>query len=163
MPLDQLANIAEISAAALVIVSLIYVGIQIKQNTDTLKLGTAHDTAEDLADLYLLPAEDGEFADIFLRGLQDLEALVSVERLRFYGYFHKFFRTYDNAHYQFRRGALEAEMFEGVTQTLVMVAAMPGVRAYWQDRKKWYNKKFQEYVDKEILSAEGQGYKLAGT
>ena len=45
MPLDQLAKIAEISAAALVIVSLIYVGIQIKQNTDTLKLSTAHNTA----------------------------------------------------------------------------------------------------------------------
>jgi hypothetical protein len=33
MPLDNLANIAEIVAAALVIVSLIYVGIQIRQNT----------------------------------------------------------------------------------------------------------------------------------
>ena len=41
MPLDQLANIAEISAAALLIVSLIYVGIQIKQNTKATKISTS--------------------------------------------------------------------------------------------------------------------------
>ena len=42
-------------------------------------------------------------ADIFLRGLRSLEALESVERLRFYCFFHKSFRTYENAYYQFRR------------------------------------------------------------
>ncbi len=163
MPLDQIANIAEISAAVLVIVSLIYVGKQIQQNTDTLKLSTAHNTAEDFTGIYLLLAERGEIADIFFRGVQDLEALEPVERLRFYAYFHKFFRTYENAYYQFRRGALEAEPFEGLTQQLVMLITSPGLQAYWQDRKDWYNKKFQEYVDNEIMPiGVKKGYKLAG-
>ena len=67
--------------------SLIYVGIQIKQNTNTLKVSTAHNTAEDFSAPYLSLAEHGDMADIFFRGLQDLEALESVERLRFYGFF----------------------------------------------------------------------------
>ena len=103
MPLDQITNIAEISAAVFVIVSLIYVGIQIQQNTNTLKVSTAHNTPEDFSAPYLILAEHGDIADIFFRGLQGLEALQSVERLRFYGYFRKFFRTYENAYYQFRR------------------------------------------------------------
>ncbi len=163
MPLDQIANISEISAAALVIVSLIYVGIQIQQNTDTLKLSTAHNTAEDFTSIYLLLAECGEMADIFYRGLQDPETLESVERLRFYAYFHKFFRTFENAYYQFTRGALEAEPFEGITQQLLILKTLPGVQTYWQDRKDWYNKTFQEYVDSEILPIEVKGYKLSGT
>lgn len=163
MPLDQIANVAEISAAALIIVSLIYVGIQIKQNTETLKLSTAHNTAEDLSAPYLLIAERGELADIFFRGLQDLEALEPVERVRFYAYFHKFFRTYENAYYQFTRGALEAEPFEGISQQLVLLKTLPGVQTYWQDRKNWYNKTFQEYVDNEIMPTEVKGFKLAGT
>ena len=40
MSLDHVANIAEISAAAFVIVSLIYVGIQIRQNTRTVRGST---------------------------------------------------------------------------------------------------------------------------
>jgi len=163
MPLDQIANIAEISAAALVIVTLIYVGIQIKQNTDTLKVSTAHNTAEDFSAAYLILAERGDLADIFLRGSQNLEALESVERLRFYAYFHKFFRTFENAYYQFTRGALEAEPFEGFSQQLVLLKTLPGVQTYWQDRKNWYNKTFQEYVDSEIMPTEVKGFKLAGT
>ncbi len=163
MPLDQIANIAEISAAVLVIVSLIYVGIQIRQNTDTLKVRTAHDAAEDLADLYLLPAQNGEYADIFFRGLQDLESLEPVEKLRFYAYFHKFFRTYENAHYQFTRGALEAEPFEGLSQQMILMKTSPGLPAYWQDRKEFFSKPFQEFVDNEIMPIEVKGYRLAGT
>ncbi len=163
MPLDQIANVAEISAAALVIVTLIYVGIQIKQNTDTLKANTAHNTAEDFSALYLILAERGEVANIFLRGAQDFEALESVERLRFYAYFHKFFRTFENAYYQFTRGALEAEPFEGIIQQFVLLTSLPGVQTYWQDRKNWYNKTFQAYVDSEIMPTEVKGFKLAGT
>ncbi len=163
MPLDQIANIAEISAAVLVIVSLIYVGKQIQQNTDTLKVGTAHNTAEDFSALYLLLAERADIADIFFRGLQDLEVLEPVEKLRFYAYFHKFFRTFENAYYQFTRGALEAEPFEGITQQLVILKSLPGVQVYWQDRKNWYNQRFQEYVDEEIMTIHVKGYRLAGT
>ena len=163
MPLDQIANIAEISAAALVIVTLIYVGIQIKQNTDTLKVSTAHNTAEDFSAPYLLIAERGEMADIFFRGAQDIEALESVERVRLYFWFHKLFRTYENAFYQFTRGALEVVPFEGLTQQLVILKTLPGVQTYWQDRKDFYNKKFQEYVDNEIMSIEVKGYKFVGT
>ena len=163
MPLDQIANIAEISAAVLVIVSLVYVGKQIQQNTDTLKVSTAHDTAEDFSALYLLLAERADIADIFFRGLQDLEVLEPVEKLRFYAYFHKFFRTFENAYYQFTRGSLEAEPFDGIKQQLVILKSMPGVQTYWQDRKNWYNQTFQEYVDSEIMPIDVKGYRLAGT
>ncbi len=163
MSLDQIANIAEISAAVLVIVSLIYVGKQIQQNTDTLKVSTAHNTAEDFSATYLLVAERGDMADILFRGLQNLEALEPVERLRFYCFYHKFFRTFENAHYQFTRGALEAEPFEGISQQLVTLKTQPGVQTYWQDRKNWYTKTFQEYIDNEILPTEVKGFKLAGT
>ncbi len=40
MGLDQISNIAEISAAVLVIGSLVYVGRQIKQNTQSMRLET---------------------------------------------------------------------------------------------------------------------------
>ena len=163
MSLDQIANIAEISAAVLVIVSLMYVGVQIKQNTETLKLSTAHNTAEDFTGIYLSLAERGELADIFFRGLQGLDALEPVERLRFYAYFHKFFRTYENAYYQFTRGALEAEPFEGLSQQMILMKTSPGLPAYWQDRKEFFSKTFQEFVDNEIMPIEVKGYRLAGT
>ena len=40
MGLDQIANIAEIAAAVLVVASLIYVGRQLNQNTQSMRLDT---------------------------------------------------------------------------------------------------------------------------
>ena len=163
MPLDQLANIAEISAAALVIVSLIYVGVQIRQNTSALKLSTTHNTMEDLADLYLVPAQNSDVAGIFFRGLQDFNALENVDRLRFYGFLHKFIRTFENAHYQFTRGALESVMFNGIARQFISITSMPGGQSYWQERKSWYNEEFQEYLDRKLTSPDREIFKLAGT
>ncbi len=163
MPLDQIANVADIVGTVLIIVSLIYVVIQIKQSTDTLNVNTAHNIAAEISALYLVVAESGDLSDIFFRGVQGVDELEPVEALRFYGCFHKFYRAFEDAYYQFTRGALETEFFEGISQQFISFNSMPGVQRYWQDRKSWYNKSFQEYVDREVMSVDITGYKLPGT
>ena len=148
-----------------IIVSLIYVALQIKQNTDTLKLSTIHNTAEDLADIYLVPAQNNELADIFFRGMQDLNTLDAIERLRLYSYYHKFFRTMENVHYQFSHGALEPGQFKGITNQFVFLISLPGGLVYWQERRRWYNDDFQTYLDAELAAYDRQHeeIKFAGT
>jgi len=80
MTLLEWGALGELIGGIAIIVSLIYVGLQIKQNTDTLKLSTIHNTMEDFADLYLFPAENSEFADIFFRGLQDINTVPAKTR-----------------------------------------------------------------------------------
>ena len=163
MTLLEWGALGELIGGIAIIVSLIYVGLQIKQNAYALKLSTAHDTIEVLSDLYLVPAQNSELADIFFRGLQDINALEGVDRLRFYGFLHKFFRTYENTHYQFTRGALESEPFEGITKEFIFITLMPGGQVYWQERKSWYSEEFQAYVDRELTSPDREKFKLAGT
>ncbi len=74
MPLDQLANIAEISAAALVIVSLIYVGLQVRQNTVTIK-SQAVGSANQQAKTELLWFGNKEFAPLFQKSINAPETL----------------------------------------------------------------------------------------
>lgn len=163
MGLDNLANLAEILAAILVIISLVYVGVQIKQNTSALRSNTAHNTSEGFTDLYLILAKSKEMSDIFARGSHDFDSLDSIEKVQFYAYFHKFFRNYENAYYQFSRSALEYESFDGLTKQLEMVSSMPGVRVYWKDRKNWYNEGFQQFVDELLNDDVPEKFKLAGT
>ena len=87
MQLEQLSYIAEITAAILVIVSLVYVGIQVRQNTAALKLSTAQNLSEDFTDIYLALSQNNDTAGIFQRGLQDYDSLESVEKVRFYAFF----------------------------------------------------------------------------
>ena len=163
MQLEQLSYIAEITAAILVIVSLVYVGIQVRQNTAALKLSTAQNLSEDFTDIYLALSQNNDTAGIFQRGLQDYDSLESVEKVRFYAFFHKFFRIYENAYYQYVNGALEEEPFEGISNQLVMLGSMPGLRSYWNDRKSFYNSRFQAFVDESVMTDNGVEFTLAGT
>ena len=162
MTLLEWGALGELIGGVAIIVSLVYVGLQVKQNTDTLKLSTVHNTAADCADLYMVPAQNSELADICFRGLQDIDTLEEVYRLLFFGYLNKFFRTYENAHYQFTRGALEPKPFNGVSKQFMSVISMPGVQVYWQERMSWYNEDFQAHVDLALTSPDREDFKLAG-
>lgn len=62
MTLFEWGALGELVGGVAIIVSLIYVGLQIKQNTNALKLNTAHNTVEELADLLLNPAQHADLA-----------------------------------------------------------------------------------------------------
>ena len=74
MPLDQVANLAEISAAALLIVSLIYVGLQVRQNTVATKSQTIG-SAQQMAQTELLWFGSKEFAQLFQKSINAPETL----------------------------------------------------------------------------------------
>jgi len=57
MPLDQIVNIIEIAAAALVVVSLFFVGIQIHQNTRAIRGSTLQMNTDFWGTLFLRLAE----------------------------------------------------------------------------------------------------------
>ncbi len=78
MPLDQLANIAEISAAALLIVSLIYVAMQIRQNTVAIKSQTVG-SAIQLGQSELRWYGNKEFAQLFQKSINAPETLTKDE------------------------------------------------------------------------------------
>ena len=97
-----------------------------------------------------------------MEGLQDINAVEGVDRLRFFGFMHKFHRTFENTHYQFTRGALELEFFKGINKQSIFITSTPGGQAYWQERKSWYSEEFQAYVDHE-LTLPLETFELAGT
>ena len=70
-------------------------------------------------------------------GVQDISAINGADRLRLWSYFHKFVRPYENAHYQFVRGALEPEVFTGLSKQFIFLISLPGSQVYWQERKSW--------------------------
>ena len=155
MSLLEWGALGELIGGAAIIISLIYVGIQVRQNTMAQRLSTSHQIAEDLADVYLFPSGSNEMAQIFIDGLSGNE-LKGPAHMRFYGYLHKFFRTMENAHYQFQYGALEWDAFEGVTRQFQYIVSTPGGQTYWRERGQWYTAEFSTYVD-NLIATNNQG------
>ena len=84
--LQEWAAFAEILAAIAVVVTLIYLARQVQQGSSNIHNSTSWAITQALADLNARISSDREFADLWLRGLRDLETLDEVEAERFRAY-----------------------------------------------------------------------------
>ena len=79
MNLNTLANIGQVIGAVAVVVSLIYVALQIRQNTNAVRSATAQTVHEHFANWYHLLASDLVLSQIAAKGLRDYTSLSEQE------------------------------------------------------------------------------------
>ena len=85
MSIQDLGALGELVAAIATIATLLYLAIQIRQNNRNLHESTSASLNQGFASINSRLTSDERFAEIFIRGRQDLEALnalVEVERFR---------------------------------------------------------------------------------
>ena len=84
MDINTAANIAEIGGGVAILVSLIYVGYQIRQSNRIASAAAFQSVLDGFAERIMSPViADGEFADIMNRGFMSWESLSTVEKTRF--------------------------------------------------------------------------------
>ena len=156
MPLDQLANIAEISAVALVIVSLIYVGIQVKQNTIATEISTSHAFVDTFSATVLEISRGKEFTDIYWRGLGGLSNLQGSETAAFGAWTISTFRAWELFYYQWQAGVFDDRLWAGWKVQFCDLFGYPGIREIWSLRSHQFDEEFREYVDQQVVGAESK-------
>ena len=155
LTLEQAYYISELVASLAVIMSLIYVAIQIRQNTHTVKLNSAQNLSHELRESLALLASDSELSDIHLRAMQNIDSLAPGEKFRFYIFLNNVFRVYENAHYQFTQGTVDPSMWSGIFGNMNATKATSGYETFWRDRKNIFGSKFQEFYDNEVKGNPG--------
>jgi len=127
MNLNDLANIGQVIGAIAVVISLIYVALQIRQNTNAVRSATAQSVHEHFANWYHLIAADAELSRIAANGLRDYQSLSENERTRFIAAFMSFLSYSQNAFSKMARKIARAATVDGVGGC----HHEPGVRAGW--------------------------------
>ncbi len=106
MTLEDLGNIGEFVGAIGVVVTLIYLAVQIRQNTKSLRSSTFQEAIRDAArSIDQLSREPG-LTRTWFAGLRDFEALNQEERQLFAVYMTAVLRRYENILYQAEHTAL---------------------------------------------------------
>ena len=110
--LTNLAAVAEIVAAVAVVLSLLYVGTEVRQNTKAVE-GTTYQELVRASNEYLLTvAADSALAEILVRAWTDPSQLTDAEKLRSFFYERVFWRNMENAYLQHGRGILGEQEWE---------------------------------------------------
>jgi len=156
MPLDQLSNIAEIIAAALVIVSLIYVGLQVRQSTKAAYASTNQAHAEIANGMTGLINASNNLADILHQGASGLSSLKEGNLIRFMAFHDQIFVAYQGFYFQYLRGALDRRIWDTYKQATLSMLAQPGQQEWWKLRRSWFSEEFRNYVDDIATKEQGR-------
>ena len=151
MTLEQFSQISQIVAAVVVAVTLIFLTIQLKQNTRMLRSVATQGAHDQMADIYQPLMADQSLADVWLRGMEDPSSLSAVETARFYCFWLQASFDMQNWYLQTQEGLLGKATFDSFTQVVVnMYHSCPGYAAFWEQRRFMFDPTFVRYLEQEL-------------
>ena len=80
MSLEDLGNLGEALGGLAVLVTLVYLAIQTRENTKALRAATFQQVVDSFADISGSLSHDRELTEIVLKGRQDLASLDEVDQ-----------------------------------------------------------------------------------
>ena len=158
--LDRFHKISEIVAAFAIVGSLIFVGLQLNQNTEALEHSATQANATNWQDILLTMATNEGLQDTWLRTLSvkgDFESLeTDRDTIRMVFFVQALMRSLEFDYHQWLDGNLSDERWATTRSGLLNVLAIqPGVREVWVNtRNVNFSPTFSAMVDEVVLEAE---------
>lgn len=147
MSLSDLASIGSFVNGLAVVISLIFVGFQLLQNTKAVRASASQAHSANYQQITASIVQHGDFAHIWRRGVADLESLSEDERVRFVSFSSSVFRFFEATRLQWLHGQLDDGHWQNVERQAVDFTVPPGIKAFWTMRRHWHSQDFQEWFD----------------
>jgi len=151
LKLSEWASLAEIIGAFAVVISLLYVGIQVNDSASAVRAASANDASVSLQNWYLQIGSDQQTSELFYRALMSEEALSDQEEFQFLMMLHGAFLAFQNSFLLAEEGTIDAELREAITAAILGVKSLPGMARYWRQRRSYLHSGFANYVDQLLL------------
>src|SRR5579871_1722556 len=147
MTLSDLASIGSLISGVSVLISLIYLSLQVKQAERNQQASIRAARASRIIDLFMGCAQPS-LADAVLKGMRGAGDMSDAQIFQFTNYVSARFFNAEDAFYQYREGLLGAYNFESVTKGLQMSLANPGMRTVYRSVRGMMGSEFVKFADK---------------
>jgi len=160
MDIQDLGAIGEFIASIAVLVTLVFLTVETRQNTRALRRANVkHTTAEHARSLYAI--QDPEVSEIVLKGTQNLEQLSPLEGYRFHLACYTWLASIEQAFEDYALGHYPEKSLMIFRRNIPAVLKTPGGAQWWSERKALFADDFQESVER-LLDNPPPGYEAGG-
>lgn len=150
MTLEQAYFFAEILAAVAVVVSLLYLGMQIRYSRIQAKIDAIDHITKERGDFIRLLAENSEISRIVPKGFAGIK-MHPNERFRFNSYMYHVFVNLELAFRKMGKNEIDNTLWRAYDEGTRWWFTGPGVRKWWKtDMVRGFTKEFNNYINEII-------------
>ena len=149
MTIQELGSAGEFVAAIATLATLVYLAVQVRQNTKALRATTFQQVSEAMAQNVSHLSDNGELAAIAVK-VGSGEELEPVERVRYQGLMLMSMRRLESVWLHHRLGSIDSDQIKGFELSLISLINVPVALQWWGNAKATFHEEFAEYVDQRL-------------
>ena len=129
-----------------VIGSLLFVGVEIRQNTAAVRGATQQDISYQISEMYKIGVENDNIASIMTRSYKGLKKseITDTEFLQFWLFSMLGYRRVENIYLQYKNGFLTEEAFDRIGMSFYRT---PIQLEIWEERKNGFDPEFAQFFE----------------
>ncbi len=143
MTWEAISAIAEVCGVIAVIVTLVYLAIQIKQSTVAMR-GTTINAVTDR--IFQEQRWAADLADTFAK-FHDPDSLTVPEKIRYLNWINSGLRNRQNEYFLYKQGSLDEQVWQASVSMIPLFLSEPIARKWWDESKSLFADDFRKFVD----------------
>src|SRR5882724_9625936 len=144
---DAVSAISQLIGSIAVVLSVLYLGIQVHRSTRVARLATQDAAATALRDVTKPFMENAEVERIWRVGLEDLSALSVEDRTRFFHATYQFLKAFETIHFHYVYGLMDRQLWDCRRGPFQHYVAWRGIVHYWSLRPEVFCERFRRFVN----------------
>jgi len=152
MSLSDLASLGSFVNGLAVLISLIYLALQVRQTKRNQQIAIRHSRATRIVELQLALANSA-VAEAWLNGSGHPQKLSQTELSQFINLCRALFFHFEDSFYQREEGLLNDDAFETVVAGARLSARSPGWRAAWRMARPNFGGRFLAFMDGVVAAS----------
>jgi len=152
MSLSDLASLGSFVNGCAVLISLVYLSLQVRQTKRNQQIAIRHTRASRIVELQLALADSG-VAGAWLHGSGSPEHITQSELNQYINLCRALFFHFEDSFYQREEGLLNDDAFETVVAGVRYSARSPGWRAAWKLVRRNFGGRFLDFMDGAVAGA----------
>ncbi|MCX2983116.1 hypothetical protein EYC98_19820 [Halieaceae bacterium IMCC14734] len=146
MSIQELGSLGELIAAIATLATLIYLALQIRQNTNSVAGATELEINKEITAWHARITADPELMLLYEKGAQN-EAMNESEALRYRWLVAELIWFYEGVYRQHNRGLISETQWETVVTSILGLLGADVLRTWWEAKTAALSEDFVSYID----------------
>ena len=156
MTIQDWGAVGEIVSAIGVIVTLVYLATQIRQNTRQIRSEGHQAIADAYSNTLGQLLADGKLFKSLIRGCQDWESISAFEQSQCHIFFHQHLMHFRTAFQLQAKGAIDEDVYTSIENVHIRFMANPGNRVWWDMvGQSLVEAKFAKLINERLATIQG--------